>query len=178
MNCTIEQLILRVKDGDQNAFNKLYNIYKPMALNYARKQLHCLDDAENAVQTLFIRIWDYKHHLRADKNFNSYIFTTLRNVIIDLYKKNSKEREMLSQIYIHAEDNELPDPKREDISIVLYDAINRLSNKRRQMLTLNLIGNSYEEIAVKTSTSRNTVRNQLVKAKKILKSDLSDYMVY
>lgn len=53
---------------------------------------------------------------------------------------------------------------------VVQAAVESLSIKRRQILKLNIEeGKSYQEIAEFLRISKNTVKNQLVKAKQILR---------
>lgn len=55
----------------------------------------------------------------------------------------------------------------------IYEAVEGLSEKRRIIIKLNYDeGKSYEEIANQLNISKNTVKNQLVKAKQVIRRQL------
>ena len=55
----------------------------------------------------------------------------------------------------------------------VQNVVARLSEKRKKIILLNIYeGKSYQEIAEMMKISKNTVKNQLVKAKQILREQL------
>ena len=89
----------------------------------------------------------------------------------DHFKKMEKN-EFLRKQYMEAMKISADDEKEEKerrISMV-QTAVDSLSLKRKQILRLNIEeGKSYQEIAEFLRISKNTVKNQLVKAKQILR---------
>ena len=166
-----ENTLRRVTQGDEQAFAALYNYYRTPAMRFTTSLLKDEEEAENMVQDVFIKIWVKRAHIKPDYNFNSYLFTCLKNMAFDYFKKMEKS-EQLRKNYMEAmkmaEEEEREENERR-INLVIA-AVECLSVKRKQILKLNVEeGKSYQEIAEFLRISKNTVKNQLVKAKQILR---------
>ncbi|GAB3330788.1 RNA polymerase sigma-70 factor [Larkinella ripae] len=171
MDCLDERILRKVIQGDQNAFAELYKYYRTPALKFCITLLKDEEEAENMIHEVFIKIWDRRSQINPALNFTSYLFTCLRNMAFDYLKKMEKNNQ-LKQVYLEkmvaARDEEQDD--KEVKFQLLYTAVNLLSEKRKQILYLNIEeGKSYQEIAEMLMISKNTVKNQLVKAKQFLR---------
>jgi len=166
-----ENILLKVAQGDEAAFAELYNYYKVPALRFSTALLKDEEEAENMLQDVFVKIWMKRQHIKPDHNFNSYLFTCLRNMAFDHFKKLEKNeflRKQYMEVMKMASDEEKEEKERR-IGLI-QTAIDSLSQKRKQILRLNIEeGKSYQEIAEFLLISKNTVKNQLVKAKQILR---------
>lgn len=59
----------------------------------AFRMLNSWEDAEEAVQEVFIKVWQSKHNLRPDSNIEGYAMTVARNHCLDKFKsKHYKHR--------------------------------------------------------------------------------------
>lgn len=166
-----EKTLLKVTQGDEAAFAELYNYYKVPALRFSISLLKDEEEAENMLQDVFVKIWLKKEHIKPDLNFNSYLFTCLRNMAFDHFKKIEKS-EFLRRQYMEVMKASVDDEKEEKERriFMVQAAVDTLSVKRKQILRLNIEeGKSYQEIAEFLRISKNTVKNQLVKAKQILR---------
>jgi RNA polymerase sigma-70 factor (family 1) len=175
MNQPNPLLLQKVIKGDQDAFADLYCYYRTPALKFCITLLKDEEEAENVLHEVFIRIWDKRAHINPDLNFNSYLFTCLRNFAFDHFKRMEKNNR-LREVYMermHGYHYEDPEESEERIQFV-SKVVNSLSEKRKQILLMNVYeGKSYQEIAEQMKISKNTVKNQLVKAKQILRTQLT-----
>lgn len=166
-----ENTLLKVTQGDEAAFASLYNYYKGPALRFSMSLLKDEEEAENMTQDVFLKIWIKRSHIKPDHNFTSYLFTCLRNMAFDHFKKMEKN-ETLRKNYMEAMLVSTEDEKEEKERRlhIVQSAVDSLSIKRKLILKLNIEdGKSYQEIAEFLRISKNTVKNQLVKAKQILR---------
>lgn len=175
MNQPNELLLRSVVDGNQEAFAELYNCYRTPALKFCVALLKDQEEAENALHEVFIKIWEKRAHIRPDLNFNSYLFTCLRNFIFDHFKRMEKDQR-LRDLYMRRMDactgfeDAVQYDERDQF---VQNVVARLSEKRKKIILLNIYeGKSYQEIAEMMKISKNTVKNQLVKAKQILREQL------
>ncbi|MBD2755433.1 RNA polymerase sigma factor [Spirosoma validum] len=179
MAFSLSILLNDVIQGDQVAFGKLYRHYRTPALKFCVSILKDQEEAENMVHDVFIKIWEKRALINPELNFNSYLFTCLRNLAFD-YLKQLDKNQLLRQRYLERMEHVQPD-ETEDPEIqfkVLQTAINSLSEKRKQILLLNVEGGkSYQEIAELLRISKNTVKNQLVKAKQLLREKIDFALV-
>ncbi|HEV7379896.1 MAG TPA: RNA polymerase sigma-70 factor [Dyadobacter sp.] len=169
-----ESILTKVIQGDENAFAELYNYYKSPALRFTTSLLKDDEEAENMVQDVFLKIWIKRAHIKPEYNFSSYLFTCLRNMAFDYFKKMEKSEQLRKQFMegmtLFADEER--EEKERRISLV-QNAVESLSVKRKLILKLNIEeGKSYQEIAEFLRISKNTVKNQLVKAKQILREKM------
>ncbi|XOV94141.1 MAG: RNA polymerase sigma factor [Bacteroidota bacterium] len=170
-----KELLLAIRNGDEAAFNELYELYKVPAIRFCNSIIKDIEESENLIQEVFIKIWDKRSGINPELNFNSYLFTIIRNRVYD-YLKEVKRNDFVKERYWqnivetqHAE----PELKEERI-VKIKSAIMDLTEKRRRILQLNYEeGKSYEEIASILNISKNTVKNQLVKTKQIIRTQLN-----
>ncbi len=169
-----KELLLAIRNGDESAFKELHDLYKEPAIRFCNSIIKDIEESENLIQEVFIKIWDKRVGINPDLNFNSYLFTIIRNRVYD-YLKEVKRNEFVRERYWHnivEHQQSEPDLKEERITNIKL-AINDLTEKRRKILQLNYEeGKSYEEIASLLNISKNTVKNQLVKTKQIIRTQL------
>ncbi len=169
-----KELLVKLKNGDDRAFEDLYNSYKEPATRFCNSILKDIEESENIVQEVFIKIWNRKSLINPELNFTSYLFTIIKNRVFD-YLKEVKKNEHIREKYwenivdYKTEDTEL----KEERFVKVKEAVDNLSVKRREIIKLNYEeGKSYEEIANQLNISKNTVKNQLVKAKQVIRRQL------
>lgn len=167
-----ENTLYKLREGNQHAFAELYNHYRIPALKFCISILKDEEESENMVHEVFIKIWERRAQIKPELNFHSYLFTCLRNMAFDHLKKVEKSH-FLRQKYLENMEMVLEEEIdfKENKVRLLSKALDALSEKRKQILKLNIEdGKSYQEIAELMSISKNTVKNQLVKAKQFLRS--------
>lgn len=175
MNQPSIQVLSSVVKGDKKAFAELYNFYRTPALKFCFTLLKDEEEAENVLHEVFIKIWDKRAHINPELNFNSYVFTCLRNYAFDHFKRVERNVQLRQQYLERMQESvyESVDESEEKIKY-MGKVVDRLSEKRKQILLLNVYeGKSYQEIAEMMHISKNTVKNQLVKAKQILREQLT-----
>ena len=172
MVCSTESILYQAIQGDPLAFAKLYQHYRVPALKFCISMLKDTDEAENMVHDVFIKIWEKRTLINPELNFSSYLFTCLRNGTFDYLKQVEKGKLLRERYMERLEQTPEDDQESQEMqSKRLYSAIDSLSEKRRLILLLNVEGGkSYQEIADSLRISRNTVKNQLVKAKQLLRA--------
>ncbi len=158
----------RVSDEE---FRKLYDRYYRPGIAFLVSIIKNREDAENMLQDVFMKIWLRKDQLTFNESLQAYIFTSLRNIAFDFLKKLEREEQMRKNFFeLMKETGEAVD---ESVLSVVSRAVEKLSEKRKTILKLNIEeGKSYQEIADIMRISKNTVKNQLIKAKQHLKGTL------
>lgn len=80
------ELKLSVRLQNQRDFEALYRRYWRPLYDYARAKTGDGDAAEELVQALFVTLWEKRETLQIG-NLQAYLFTALRNRIIDHYQQ-------------------------------------------------------------------------------------------
>ena len=76
-------LVLRLIDGDEEAFCELYAAYKNRLIYFAMRFLKSRDYAEDVFQDAFTVIWQGRRFINPDTSFSSYLYTIVRNRILN-----------------------------------------------------------------------------------------------
>ena len=173
MDLNDNKLFCELKNGSSNAFEKLYVAYKAPALKFTFSLLKDMDEAESMVQDVFMQLWIKRAKLNTEANFQSYLFTCLRNRAYDHFKKIKRSESAISDLSIKIQ--VLQTVKEDDDESLKLELLKRavedLPNSRRNIVKLRYEGGkSYKEIAEHLNISSNTVKNQLIKAKHYLRS--------
>ena len=175
MNQPSVSLLCQVIEGDRRAFGELYQMYRKPALRFCLTLLKEEAEAENVLHEVFLKIWERRAQINPDLNFSSYLFTCLRNYAFDHFKRLEKDRR-LREHYLQQMTHQLSevDEDKDEQFELLDEVVGSLSEKRKQVLLLNVYeGKSYQEIAELMEISKNTVKNQLVKARQILRDQFA-----
>jgi RNA polymerase sigma-70 factor (ECF subfamily) len=137
------------------------------------------EEAEDAVQEVFIKLWKQGSKIDEYNNIDAVAVTMLKNFCIDqIRKKKHFIREDQEKQYLQNIDNSSPYElmeKRESENI-LYHIINQLPDLYKDAIRLReLDGLSYEEIAEKTKQNINTLRVIISRARKLIRDEFNKY---
>ena len=125
-------------------------------------------DAKDAVQDLYLKLWNLRDHLEIIREPSSYGALMLKNLCIDRIRSRKPCEEILDNMAV----NDPPDREmdlREDLQAVAK-AMKQLPPGQQQLLKLRVIrGLSYKEIEQETGLSGLNIRVQVSLARKKLK---------
>lgn len=171
-----QELIRRLKQDDEKAFNGLFYHYHARVYNLAKRFLQSKEDAEEIVQIVFIAVWENRKQIDEDQSLSGYILTIARHWIFNTLRKNVYRQGYID--YLLGQDQTF-NFKTEDI--VYYNELNTLVNnlidtlppKRSEIFKLSRIeGLSYREIADRLLISESTVNTQITKALDFLRKNI------
>ena len=80
------ELVKLLRQGDMKAFDELYFRYVPRLLSFSKTYIKVDEEAEEAVQEIFIRIWEKRKSLDESKSFKSYLFQSIKNHFLNLIR--------------------------------------------------------------------------------------------
>jgi RNA polymerase sigma-70 factor (ECF subfamily) len=165
------------KAGDLAAFDLLMRQYERLVLVTALRLLGRLEDAQDASQEVFLRLYRNLHKVETSGNLAGWLYRVTVNVCHDAQRKR--------QVSAPVEDAAgLPaltaDPQRTAVEAerrrALEMSLRMLSEKERAVLVLrDLEGLSTEEVARALGTTEATVRSQLSKARVKVRDFLERY---
>lgn len=130
-------------------------------------------DAEDAVQDLFVKLWNSRNSLDSVLNFKAYCTTLIKNQCIDLLRKNTRTAlsDLPADIHTSTDIDDRIDA-REELSRVMA-AIDSLPSRQRDVVRMRIIEDMpYDEISKRTGMSNLTLRVLLSNARKSLRESL------
>jgi RNA polymerase sigma-70 factor (family 1) len=175
---TDHQLIELLKKDDRLAFTEIYHRYAKGLTGFAvsNYKLFDLTDASDVLHDLFAWLWTERRHLEITGSLKNYLFTAIRNRIIDHIRKNSNKLryaaflQALEQSYAHSALQHL---EAKDLKQHLVNSLTKLSPRVQEIYNLSRTEHlSVKEIAERLAISEQTVKNQLTTALNYLKKSL------
>lgn len=173
------ELVIRLIDGDENAFCELYAAYKNRLLYFAMKFVKSRDFAEDIFQDAFTIIWQSRRFISPDASFSSYLYTIMRNRILNQIRDADKESTLKEQILSQAVD--YTDDTREnilanDLRVIINKALQKLTPRQREIFEMSRETQmSHKEIANALGISVNTVQEHISVSLRIIRTFLSKY---
>src|SRR3954452_24399267 len=83
-------LMLRVKQGDRDAFEELVEKYKQPVMNLAFRTLRDPSEAEDLAQHVFIQDYKSAHRYEVSAKFSHWLFTIARNLSLNEIRRRSR----------------------------------------------------------------------------------------
>ena len=168
-----KQLLVKLRQNDEQAFNALYKAYsKPLYLRMLR-MTKSAEDTDELLQELFIKLWDNRKSIDAEKSFQSYLYTIAHHLVSNYFRKIASDRNLIKSLLSNAVDyylnaQELMENK--EASALLMQAVDQLTPQRKQVFQLcKLEGKSYEEAAAIMGISIATVNSHMTKSLQSIK---------
>lgn len=161
------KFIQTLRAGDVKAFSELFDRYGKRLYFFAKGYLKSEEDAEEIVQEVFMKIWNNREELTAERSFEAYLFTIAKNGILNTIRKSKSEQAYLSYAKIHPEKNILLDDELDfsELEAAYQKIVMNLSPRRKEIYLLSREQHlSNADIAEKMNISVKTVENQMTSA--------------
>nr|WP_121270782.1 RNA polymerase sigma-70 factor [Pedobacter schmidteae] len=173
------ELLTKLRNGDQLAFAQIYNQYRSKMYTYACNLCKSPETAEEIVQEVFIRLWQKKEQINIDLNFNAYIKKITLNHVLNHLKKVAREKSLQEEVlgYIEAIRNATEDNLLEKELVKTYnEAIALLPPQKKIIYQLSRDEDlTHDQIAERLNISKNTVKNHMVEATKFIRIYVSKH---
>ena len=168
--------VLARSEREPDLFALLVRRYEAPLLRRARTILKSPEDAEEAVQDAFTKMYLYadKYHAQEGATFSSWAYTILNRVAYTKYRAKSAEWGKRAELEPEHYES-LPDAKAEfleDLSVrdEVITALAKLPETAAKILRLQFIeGKTQEEIAKTEQLSIPAVKTRIHRAKKLFK---------
>lgn len=135
--------------------------------------LKSTEAAEDLLQDIMVKLWSKRVELAEKKNIEAFCVTVTKNACLDWLKaKKNQPHEDVHELQFYS-DGLSPEHalEQKESRNVMLSAINRLSDKQRELILLREIeGYNYEEISQLTGAEINNIRVTLSRARKSLKA--------
>lgn len=151
--------------SDVHEFESLLELYKGKVFRLALSILGNRDEAEEAAQEVFLRIWRALPGFRRESSVSTWIYTITRNVSLSVVQSRHPERR---QVALDPETLPYSQPP-SHVDDDLLRLVAALPERYRQVVVLfYLEEQSYEEVAAMLDLPMGTVKTFLHRARKEL----------
>lgn len=175
----LNELITRSKQNDENAFRQLVECHQPMIYALTYRLLCNEEEARDAVQETFIKVWLNLKGYDTNRKFSTWVYAIATNLCYDKLKsgKHFSKKIPLERLQ-EAVSNEDVEKKLIDAELgaLLATLTDELTPKQKLVFTLtDLEDLSSEEIAQITGMSANQIKSNLFLARQALRKKLNSY---
>jgi len=168
-----KELLLKIADGDESAFRKVFNLYNKTIYSFVENFIHSSADAEEIVQETFLVLWSNRNILTGIDHPRNYIYTIARNKCYDYLAKIARNEKAMRYAWEHmkTEYNETEASIHVKESTMVIDrALLKLSDQKQAVFRMSRFEDmSHEQIAEATGLSKSRVKNIIVEVLKHLK---------
>ncbi len=179
-----DQLVELLKQGDETAFELLYERYFPRIHSFVDRRLNNRADVEETVQEVFFNIFNSIEGFRGEAPFAAWAFGLTRRTIASRFKKKRH-----STVSLDDDEGDVATtpaiaspiaPACEPTPLEVYEyqerlarleerAALKLSEEQRHLFVLHHVQNhSISRIATDLSKSEDSIKSNLYRARKIL----------
>lgn len=166
-------LLRRVAGGDEAAFRQLFHHYNRLLRPFAMKLTRSDIAAEEVLQEVFLKIWLHREKLALVENPKAYIVRIVSNESLNYLRTLAKNNRLFEEIrQIPMQEYSSPEQALtyRETEKLIREAVQQLPRACRQVYRLSRDEDKrIPEIASALNLSDSTVKNQLVKALKIIR---------
>lgn len=168
-------LVRRIQQGESSAFAELYYRYKRHIYEYCFRLLQEKDNADDALQNTFIKVYQNVGELKNPASFKAWLFTIARNEVYTVFRRTRTNGSL--------DDEDVFDPSspheevvaQEQTALVQKFLAQLKPTYREVLILLEYEQLSYAEIASVTGVSVSSVESMIFRARKALAKKLKPY---
>lgn len=158
---------------DYQYFNHLFFTYYAALCSYVDTIIGDSASSEDIVQNLFVNFWSNRNSIIIHKNIQHYLFKAAKNAAFN-YLRSEKNRKKVIENLLFNDSSEIEEYLvEEEFLQKLEECINQLPERAKEVFLLSRFEElKQKEIAEKLNISVKTIKNQIWKSLKYLKSCL------
>lgn len=167
----IQEIIAKCKQGDSNAQRELFRLTGPKMLAFCRRYCRTDEDAHDAMQEGFIKVFTHLDKYRGDSAPETWMSRIFINTAIDQYKKGHTYSQMFDSLPDEVEkvDEEYNDNHFPCTANDILKVMDTMPEGYRIVFNLYCMENfSHKQIAESLGISEGTSKSQYARAKKFI----------
>lgn len=175
-----EQYVLqRLRNGDEQAFEAIYNWYYQQLTGHLLRLLKSTELAKEVLQDTFMALWVHRERIDENKSIKAYLFKIATNHAYNIFKRAAHDEKVRAYLYPaietsyeHIETHLLAKENEQRF----HEIVQRMPAKQRTVYTLcKLHGKSYEEASRELNMSIGTIHTHIKRANQFLKKSITSF---
>lgn len=182
-----DELINRVRQGDQSAFTEIVDQYQDLVFNTASGIAQNPEDADDITQEVFMQVYLSLHTFKGESKLSTWLYRITVSKALDHEKKKKRKKRFgfMQQLLGNRQEEELypvnfDHPgiqlEKKENAAALFKALKQIPDNQRIAFTLHKLENqSYQEIAEIMDLSLYAVESLMTRARTNLKNILKHF---
>jgi RNA polymerase sigma-70 factor (ECF subfamily) len=178
-----EDLIARVRSGDDRAFQLIFERYSRPVISFIYDMLNDRELSEELMQETFVRAYRNLQTLRTDAKLSTWLFGIAKNVAreqLRRHRRASRKVEIDDTAVRELRDQGMPPDDSlisKELNSVIREALRNLDEDKRLVFSLKVFQQqSYEEIALITGFSIPKLKTDLHRARLEMRRLIRPYL--
>jgi len=172
-------MIDNLRKGEHKAFEMLFKEWFTPMCQYAFSILQHEEEAQDVVQKFFCKLWDKHSEIEIRSSIQSYLYRSVHNECLNIIKKRKVKADYIEYATLTEVNHDKADKQMiiNELEENIQQAIEKLPPRCREIFLLSRINNmTYLEISKSLEIAVGTVETQMVKALRLLRNELKDYL--
>jgi len=172
-----EKVWRAIQQKDRQVFESFYKEHYKFFFLAACKYLGDSGQAQEAVNDVFLRVWEDAERLAIRASLRSYLYRSVVNRCYNILSQHKREREQQAEAARQLDDiTEWKEMEDNELRLRLYHAIDELPEQCGKVFRMSRYGAmKQQEIADRLGISIKTVKNHITHALKELQRVLDDW---
>ena len=168
-----DNLYRHIADGNVQAFNEAYGVFKSRLFFYARRFQLEWDEVNDVVADAFMGLWNGRTQLQSNEHLKNFLYFAVRNQALKVLEARNRKKSFLDSM--PAEEVSVSEEASHrmieaEMSQLLTDAISELGSDYRRIFELSYYeGKNPREIALILDANPATIRSQKRRAIEMLR---------
>lgn len=167
------------KDGDFSSLGILFEKHYRELFYYGNKIVVLPEMVKDAIQDLFIDVWERRDKMTEVENIKAYLIISLRRELIrrslKIRKETSTDQSFASQFSFSPEDFLISSEQNAEHTEILSRSMESLTDRQREVILLRFYHNlEFYEVSQVLEMNIQSVRNLLFRALDKIRKDMSD----
>ena len=173
-------ILLAIRQGNERVFETVFKKHYQALCNYACGILKDMDDAEEVVQSIFLKFWEQREGIEINVSLKSYLYRAVHNTCLNRLKHlkiQETYRQYVGDYLENSYDSATDILDKVELESRIENALEKLPEQCRLIFKMSRFEElKNQEIADRLGLSVKTIENQIGKALKIMRTELSDYL--
>ena len=182
MTVTEQEFIASLRNSNEEVFEVVFKSYYGRLCNFANTFVGDTFEAEEMVQHTFLTIWENREEISIHTSLKSYLYRSVHNNCLNRIKHLKVRKTHSDRMLLQCEpsfDNASQHIISSELEAQINKAVQQMPQQCRTVFVLSRFENcTYAEIAEQLGISIKTVEKHMMKALKIMREELKEYLPY
>lgn len=168
-----DELLIKLRDNDHSALTAIYNKYWKNLYQSSYRILQDHDKCEDAIQEVFVNLWEIRSKLFIKISLKSYLYASVRYEVLRQLRRKTITEDIVKFMDTLSTDSNQELLEYKELDQQINQIIDALPSRCQEVFKLSRLEHlSHKEIAEKLAISTKTVEYHISNALLFLRSNL------